>query len=227
MSLLCRGVNKVWPQWKCLQHHIPTNTDQSRTLRFVKSCSEFWKWPWIDWCGSCLESWTACELQRGVGVMWENVGTPDGQIHSADTGAKKITHNWSSKAPQTFLNGHWLGGIHCKLGVASVWERQKATYQPVHSDAGDDGPLESPQDEHSQGYNDANLPWFVLCIHTHTLCQSKLLLLSMMSEQNWCIAARLPALLESNELWNDPLIGAQLKHSVWRNNTCVRVCVFD
>lgn len=49
-----------------------------------------------------------------------------------------------------------------------------ATYQAIYSDAGDDSPLESPQDEHGEGHDDANLPWFVLCTITQS-CQSKLL----------------------------------------------------
>lgn len=47
-----------------------------------------------------------------------------------------------------------------------------ATHQAVHRDAGDDSPLESPQDEHGEGHDDANLPGFVLCRNTQP-CQSK------------------------------------------------------
>ena len=49
--------------------------------------------------------------------------------------------------------------------VCVLW----TTYQSVYSNAGDDSPLESPQDEHGEGHDDANLPWLVLCrVRTHT-----------------------------------------------------------
>lgn len=65
-----------------------------------------------------------------------------------------------------------------------------------------------------------------LLTHTHTQhCQSKLH--SVMSEQQWGIAAPLLALLESNELWNDPLIGSPHKHSVlYDATTHMFVCVY-
>lgn len=44
-----------------------------------------------------------------------------------------------------------------------------ATYQSIYCDAGDDSPLESPQDEHGQSNDDADLPCIVLCrMHTNT-----------------------------------------------------------
>lgn len=47
------------------------------------------------------------------------------------------------------------------------------TYQAIDSDAGDDSPLEGPQDEHGKGHDDPDLPRFVLCGNTR-VCQSKL-----------------------------------------------------
>lgn len=58
------------------------------------------------------------------------------------------------------------------------------TYQAIDSDAGDDSPLEGPQDEHGKGHDDPDLPRFVLCRNTRVCVSVKA---PVMSEQQCCV----------------------------------------